>query len=346
MNTSILDQKLRAYCREKNIFGVMRLTVRDQILYDASFGWADLESETPFTDQAMFSLYSLSKPFCALAVMTLVDQGRVSLDAHPGLYIPEAAQLDSRITINHLLHHTSGLVDYGQVPELTEKYAPGYSRFARAHVRALAQYPMMFDPGTKDFYANINFLLCALMVENVSDMAYADYMAQNVFAPLGMKTAVVDNEALYIPNRVTGYCLTDGHPTPIAKSHNWMFGAGDIVGTVEDVYCLNKAIKHKLLLSEQAWEQVLTPCPLNYKGKGCTVTQWHGKRRITHNGGSHGFRTLHIQLPEDDFDLIFLSNSGFGNARAELSEIVYEEYYGADQKASDFVEMDKGYAKP
>ena len=346
MNLSVLDEKIRTYCRKNRINGVLRLTVRDEILYEGSYGHADEETQTPFTPDSMFSLYSLSKPFCAIALMTLVDADKVRLEDHPGVYVPEAAELDKRITLNHLLHHTSGLVDYGQIPELNKKYAPGYARFARAHVGELAQYPMLFDPGSKAFYANINFVLCALIIENVSGMAYADFMAQNIFAPLGMKTAVVDDEARFIPNRVTGYRLAVKQLTPIPKSHDWMLGAGDIVGTVEDVYCLNKAIKHKLLLSEQAWQQVLTPDPLNNMGKGCTITQWHGKYRITHNGGHLGFRTLHIYLPEDDFDLILLSNSGGGNARAELSEIVYEEYYGADQKASDIVEMDKGYAKP
>lgn len=346
MNISVLDKRIRSYCRENRISGVLRLTVKDKILYEGSYGYADEEAQTPFTAESMFTLYSMSKPICAIALMTLVDQGKVRLEDHPGVYVPEAAGLDKRVTINHLLHHTSGLPDFEQTPGLAETYAPGYPRFTRSHVAELHKYPMLFDPGTKDFYANINFVLCALIIENVSGMAYTDFMSQNIFAPLGMKTAVVDDETKFIPNRVTGYRLAENQLTPIPPNHNWMLGAGDIVGTVEDVYCLNKAIKHKLLLSQQAWEQVLTPDPLNNMGKGCRITRWHEKRRITHNGGAAGFRTLHIQLPEEDFDLIFLSNSGFGNARAELSEIVYEEYYGADQKTSDFVEMDKGYAKP
>lgn len=346
MNTAVLDQKVRDYCLENNIHGVMRLTVKDQILYEASIGWADMEKQAPFTKDSMFTLYSLSKPFCAIGLMILVDRGNVRLEDHPGVYVPEAAELDNRITVNHLLHHTSGLVDYGQVPELNEKYAPGHPRFARAHVRALAQYPILFAPGTQARYSNINYVLCALIIENISGMNYADFMAKNIFPPLGMKTAVVDDERKVIANRVTGYHLAGGQLTPIPKCHDWMLGAGDIVGTIEDVFCLNKAIKHKLLLSDSAWEQILTPDPLNSMGKGCTITKWHGKYRITHNGGHLGFRTLHIQLPDDDFDLIFLSNSGGGNARSDLAEIVYEEYYGTDLEISDMIEMDKGYATP
>ena len=111
------------------------------------------------------------------------------------------------------------------------------------------------------------------------------------------------------------------------------------------MYCLNKAIKHQLLLKPETWEEILTPSPLNSKGLGCSVTTWHDKKRITHNGGYTGFRTLHIQLPEDDFDLILLSNAGFGDARGAFSEAIYEAWYGQTDGASTVLEMDKGYAK-
>ncbi|MBO5908555.1 MAG: hypothetical protein J6Q67_02070, partial [Clostridia bacterium] len=80
-------------------------------------------------------------------------------------------------------------------------------------------------------------------------------------------------------------------------------------------------------------------------GMGCYVENWHEKFRITHNGGHEGFRTLHIQLPEDDFDIIFLSNSGFGNARLEIAEMIYSAFYGEPSGDYTPFEMDKGYAK-
>ena len=79
-------------------------------------------------------------------------------------------------------------------------------------------------------------------------------------------------------------------------------------------------------------------------GMGCTVSEWHGKHRITHNGGHKGFRTLHIQLPDDDFDIIFLSNSGYGEARNDISEMIYSNFYNIENIVKkDGIEMDKGY---
>jgi len=123
-----------------------------------------------------------------------------------------------------------------------------------------------------------------------------------------------------------------------------MLGGGDMVGTVDDVYVLNRAVKHRLLLKSGTWEQVLTPSPLNNKGLGCTVTQWHGKKRITHNGGNQGFRSLHIHLPEDDFDIIILSNCGFHNpGRSDKAELIYSTFYDSLAKAEKPVDMDTGY---
>ncbi len=337
-----LDARIADYARETHYMGMLRVTVGDRIVYRRSDGMADLAAGTPFGEDTMFSFYSLSKPFCAIGLLKLCDRGLVSPDAHPGVYVPEAKAFDPRVTLRQMLHHTSGLPDFEQIPEFAAAHRPGYARFAREQLRELTAYPQFFEPGTAAKYENINFLLSALVIENVSGLPYAEYMRREVFAPLGMRSAVIDDETLVIPRRAEGYDLQDGVLVPVGKSHDWMFGAGDIVGTVDDVYALHRAVRDWLLLTDGTWEQVLTPSPLNGMGMGCTVTVWHGFRRITHNGGHVGFRTLHIHVPEKAFDLILLSNAGFGNARADLSEMVWEALY-PEGGASDAVPMDAGY---
>ena len=175
-------------------------------------------------------------------------------------------------------------------------------------------------------------------------MTYAEYMKKEIFEPLGMLSATIDGAGVAVDGRVTGYEMTaDGEIFPVERGLNWILGAADIVASADDVYCLNKAIKHKLLLRSETWDEILTPSPLNSMGMGCTVTLWHEKKRITHNGGSRGFRTLHVQLPEDDFDIIFLSNAGWGNARNDLAEAIYEAYYGSDDVIGEEIKMDAGY---
>ena len=343
MPTEKLHQQIKEYCEANHISGMLRITIRDEVVYRQSMGFADWENQVPFGEESMFTLYSLSKPFCAIGLLKLKDAGLVDLDVHPAKYVPEALGFDERVTVRHLLHHISGLPDFEQNKDFGEKYAPGYAEHAREHLKLLTKWPSYFAPGTGGWYANINFVLCALIIENVTGLPYGEYMQREVFKPLGMKTAIVDNPRLEIANRVKGYEIADGELVEREKSHNWLLGAGDIVGTVDDVYCLNKAIKHRLLLKEETWEEVLTPSPVNGMGMGCSISDWYGKKRITHNGGHLGFRTLHIQLPEDDFDLIFLSNSGFGEARWDISEMVFQAFYGDRETVAEVIEMDKGY---
>ena len=339
-----LERQIRAYCEAHQIFGVLRVTGKDEILFEMQTGYADLARQEPFTPKSVFSWYSLSKPFCVLGFLKLVDRGLVSLDEHPARTVPEAAGFDARVTFRHMLHHVSGIPDFEQNEEFARAHAPGYARYTRAHLAELSKYPSHFAPGEGGMYANVNMVIPALAIENVTGTSYADYMKREIFDPLGMQRAVVDHEELKIPHRVQGYGLDEsGVPVPVEKSHDWLLGAGDLVGTVEDVYALNRAIKEGLLLSEDLWQQVLTPHPKNGMGMGCTVSNWHGWRRITHNGGHTGFRTLHVQLPEEDFDLIFLSNSGYGNARNDISEMVYRAFFGDSSDGGAEIAMDRGY---
>lgn len=342
-NSADLDSYLQNYRRDTLFSGTVRITHNDKIVYQNFAGMADFENGTALSKESAFTLYSLSKPFCVIGFMKLADAGLVDIDRHPGEYLDEMKDFDERVTLRMMLHHTSGLPDFEQTKEFSEKYVHGPYGKVREHLRYLADYPMLFEPGTRAFYANVNILPLALIIENLTGLSYSEYMKREVFAPLGMKSAAVDAEDLCVPNRVKGYELKDGGLCRVERSLDWMLGAGDIIGTADDVYCLNRAIKERLLLKRETWEEVLTPSPLNSMGMGCTVTDWHGKHRITHNGGHRGFRTLHVQLPEDDFDIIILSNTGFGDARYDISEEIFRLYYGNDGKPSSAQEMDKGY---
>ena len=341
-NWEWLDQQLQQYCEENAIMGMLRITYRDHVVFRRNIGWADLETRTPFTEQTVFSFYSLSKPFCAIGLLKLKDRGLVELDRHPGYYVPEASEFDSRTTIRQMLQHTSGLPD-GQLTEgFREISGPGIPEKAREHVKMLTAYPSAFVPGTEKQYSNINFLLSALVIENVTGQKYADYITEQVLQPLGMKTAMVESGQA-LPQRATGYDLVDNRLVSVPRYEDWMFGAGDLIGTVEDAYCLHTAMKRGLLLRPETWEEALTPSPVSSMGMGCTVMQWHGKCRIQNNGGASGYRTLHVWLPEDDLDVVFLSNSGFGEARGDIMELIHTAVYGQSNDEAAKIAMDQGY---
>ena len=337
-----MDGRIKSYTGKNLISGVMRITSKNKILYESSFGYADDKEKKKFGGNSLFTLYSLSKPFLAIGIMKLYDKGEIDINAHPSEYLPEAAGFDKEVKIIHMLLHTSGLPDFEQNEEFRKKYAPGTNDRLREHTKLLTKYPQYFRPGTGFKYANVNYTLAALIAENVTKMKYSDFIVKEVLVPLGAVTMTVGGLEKDNPDRVKGYDLKDGVRKEVPASKDWLMGSGDLVGTVEDVFTLNGAVKNRLILKSDTWEKVLTPDPLSGMGIGCTVSDWHGKRRITHNGGHTGFRTLHIHLPEDDFDIIFLSNSGYGDARYVISEIVHETFYGGGGKG-ERVSMDVGY---
>ena len=341
-----MDQYLDRYCSLYHFSGMFRVTLKDHIIYQRNVGYANREQEIPFSKDSVFTLYSLSKPFCAMGLLALADKGLVDISDHPGEYLPEAKEMDPRLTLQHLLQHTSGLRDFNQVKEIQADYVAALAPDMREAVARMASQPLNFAPGTDTRYSNINFTILALIIENVTGMTYADYMKQAVFIPLGMKNAQIDRLGLSVENRVCGYDINGSDPILTQRVNpGFYLGAGDIIATMEDVYCLNLAIKHKKLLRPETWERILTPSEINVFGLGCQVWDWHGKKRIQHNGGSSGFRTMHVQLPEEDLDIILLSNFGFGDARWSLVNAAYTAFYGSAEHQKESESMDKGFVQ-
>lgn len=337
-----MDDFWEEYEKDHPVSAVLQVRLGGDMIYQKNSGMANYEKNIPFSSDAIFSFYSISKAFCGIGLMKLWDDGLVNLDDHPSVYVPEAVKLHPKLTIRHLLHHVSGLPDFAQTREFAQKYAPGDYQSLREHLLLIGDYPQLFQPGTKFCYSNINYIIPSLIIENITGRDYGAYMRREVFDPLGLSEAAqIDLPGLSVPNRVQGYHLEKEQLVPVERTTMWMRGAGDIIGTADDVYSLNLAIKQRRLLSSEAWNAILTPYPVGGAGIGCFIGKWAGKTKIQHNGGSDGFRTLHIQLLQDDFDLILLSNFGFGDIRNDVMEWV-RSFLG-DDIPRKLIEMDKGY---
>jgi len=339
------DVFLEDYSKENDFYGLVRVTHKGEIKYEKAFGYSDFSTKTPIEKDSVFTLYSLSKPFCAIGLLKLYDKGLIDIDKHPGEYVEEAKGFDESLTIRHMLHHISGLPDFLLIPEFVEKYAPGTPEKIREHLKILQSFPMHFKPGTDTMYANINLTICALICENLSGLSYPEYMKKEVFEPFGMKNAFIDNGE-YCEKRAMGHKKIDEKISPVESARDWMMGGGDIAATADDVYCLNIAIKNRLLLKKETWDMVLTATPVNgYFGMGCMVSNdaYGGKKKTTHNGGSAGFRTMHVQLPEDDFDVIVLSNCDWVDGRHHIVNNLHDIFYEEKTENVTLPELDKGY---
>lgn len=338
-----LDKWIDSYCKVFPFSGSVCVKQNGEEIYRRNIGMANCEWNILIDNDTRFRFYSLTKPFTALGLLRLYEQGKISLDVHPGKYITEAVRLHPAITIRDLLMHSHGLPDFVKIPDFSilQKKYPIEGKELLGEIEHLS---MDFFPGTSVNYTNVGFYIVSLIIEAVSGMKFEDYMERVVFEELGMEHTVIDSAYRLIEKRASGYDINGVQIIAAPyQTVDWMKGAGAAVGTIDDVWKLHEAAKDALFVKPETWNMIFTPNTGGF-GMGCSVSKWHDKIRYTHNGGHLGFRTLHIQLPEDDLGIVLLSNMGFGNARHAFSEAIYRLYYGETKNVESLLELDKGFA--
>lgn len=210
-----------------------------EILFAKGYGMASVEHAAPITPRTPFVVASVTKHFTAFAVHLLARRGSLSLDDDIRRHLPEVPALGATVTVRHLLHHTSGLRAYEDLLSLT-----GWNRdhpLSREQVLAtvLAHRTLGFPPGERFQYANTNYVLLAEIVERVSGRSFAEFMAQEVFAPLGMANTHVRTDPLAVIAGRAEHYWPDREGDGFRRNFIWAFpyatGASNLVTTLEDL---------------------------------------------------------------------------------------------------------------
>ena len=336
----LLTDWLTEYEKSTSFSGSVQIISKGDVIFKKHIGYADRERKIAIDDNTRFRFYSMTKPFTAIGIMKLYEEGVISLSAHPGEYIECARELDTRITIEMLLKHISGLAEIADADKLQIKEEFDLS----AEVQKLSGTPLSFEPGAAVEYLNTNFIILSLILEKFHDMPIDKYLKEKLFPALGMKSAICDTGENEIEGLAVGYEKNEtGKIVPAGYvNQKLMSGAGFGVGRISDVTCLYEVIKNKRFLKPETWEKVFTTSDVGDFGAGCIVFERNGKTVYQHNGGFLGFRTIHRYLPDEDFDIIVLSNVGFVDARIVICDKIYELYFGDTENARN-PEMDKGF---
>lgn len=286
----------------------------DSLLFARGYGLADVEHEVPVTPATSFRLASVSKQFTAAAILTLVEAGRLGLDARLGDLLPDVPAYARDVRVRHLLTHTSGLPDY----EALLGSDDGPQVRDRDVLRLLHQAKgLHFAPGTSWRYSNSAYALLALIVEQVSGESFARYLRARVFAPAGMATAVAHVEgADTVVNRAYGYSGHAGAWRRTDQSRtSAVLGDGGIYATAEELARWSAALDRHAVLDASTLKAATTPArlasgaPTAY-GFGWFLDTHRGRRRQRHEGDSIGFRTAIQRYPDEHLAVIVLVNRG------------------------------------
>jgi CubicO group peptidase (beta-lactamase class C family) len=288
------------------------------VLFAKGYGMASLEHGRPIQPETVFDVGSVSKQFTAFAIHLLVQRGRVSLDDDIRRYVPELPEFGALTTLRHLVNNTSGLRDYGALRMLQEPRWTVEHPLSRAEVMQLLeeQRKLNFHSGERYLYSNTNWLLLAAVVERVDGRSLREFLAQEVFVPLGMRRTVLRDDpmsivpgraATYTPLREGGYRANLGW----ALAHD-LPGPGHIHTTLVDLARWDATFYDEVVGSAGLTEAMYTRARLaggdtiSY-ASGLIIGEHRGLRTVFHGGAGGGSSHL-IRFPEEQLSVAVLCN--------------------------------------
>lgn len=298
--------------------GASVLIVKDgTVLLHAGYGLADLAAKTPMKADSPHKIGSITKQFTAVAVLTLVNEGKIDLNKSVEDYFPGLLPYGAQIRVEQLLTHVSGIPSYTNQPDfMTNMGKPEWD--AMSVVRLTTQLPAEFAPGERWNYNNTAYVLLGALIEKASGMSYARYM-ETVIAPKAGLTAT-----RYGVGAIPGYSPGDNGYQPAAHINmDFPHAAGALVSTVSDLYAWTQAVSSGKVIPASLVDAAWTSAVLNDGsstgyGYGWGVSEWRGKRIISHGGGIPGFVTHAMWLPEEKLFIAVLGNRDGGDPNPEM----------------------------
>ncbi len=288
------------------------VTKGDQILFQGARGTANVELNIPADPNQVFRIGSITKQFTSVAILMLEEQGQLSVQDEITKYLVDYPTQGKKITIEHLLTHTSGIKSYTNMPSFMGNarvdMTPGEL------IDVFKNEEMEFAPGDSWNYNNSGYILLGAIIEKITGKSYEEFVEKELFAKLGMKNSFYDHHQDVIKNRVSGYEMNDGELVNAPYlSMTLPYAAGSLVSTVGDLAIWNKALWDGKLISAKSLKKAHTPFVLNNGeatdyGYGWIIGKLRGAKTISHGGGIFGFLSQGIYLPEQDIYVAVLSN--------------------------------------
>jgi CubicO group peptidase (beta-lactamase class C family) len=287
------------------------------LVYQRYFGLADLERHVPITPKTKFFIASSSKQFTAMAVVLLALDGKIGLDDDVRKYVPELPDFGDKITIRHLLSHTSGFREETNL--LTMAGWRISDRQTENDILRLLrrQRQLNFRPGDEYMYANTGFTLAAVVVSRVTKMSLPEFVAKRIFQPLGMThTEIVDDRAKVIADRAIGYWMlgSEGGRYRIVNVPYDNVGPTGVLTTLHDLALWDRNFYTMTVGGRAAREMIDTPTRLNDGtltgyGLGIYIGTYRGQPTLSHAGSDPGFKADFVHFPKQHLTIEVMCNA-------------------------------------
>ena len=304
--------------------GIVR---NDSLIYSKGYGMANLEYAIPNKPETIYHMASVSKQFTAYCIMLLEQQGKLKLDDDVRKYLPWFPDLQKKITILHLLNHTSGIRDQWDLVVMSGTRMEDVITQEQIIQLLTRQQALNFDPGAEYSYSNSNFSMLAEIVKNVSGKSFRQFVDDVIFKPLGMKDSHIhDNYMEVVTNRAYSYRPLDNVHFANSILNYSNAGATSLFTNIPDMAKWVINFYDPKVGNVETIKKLTTKGILNNGEKisyaaGIAVDEYNGKLRFSHNGADAGYRTAVSVFPDEKLGVIVFSNLSNANPAARVGEI-------------------------
>jgi CubicO group peptidase (beta-lactamase class C family) len=311
-----MDQVVRSYSDNHQFMGSVLVAQGDKIVFEKSYGDANLEWNIPDDSSTKYRIGSMTKQFTAASILLIEERGKLSTDDYVKKYMPDAPASWEKVTIYNLLTHTSGIPSFTSFPDYHASEATPAT--PKSLVDRFRDKPLDFQPGEKWSYSNSGYVLLGYLLEKISGQSYSNFVTENIFKPLAMKDSGYDSNSSVITHRATGYEPSPNGPVNSGYIDMTIpFSAGALYSTTHDLLLWEQALYGGKVLSAASLKKMTTLYRENY-GCGLMINTAKGHLQYAHGGGIEGFNTEMAYYPNDKLTVIVLANLN-GGAPGEIA---------------------------
>ncbi|MCD0449852.1 beta-lactamase family protein [Actinocorallia sp. API 0066] len=329
-----IDHAVTEVMGEASVPGVMvGLWKEGSAPYIRAFGVADKADNAPMLPEMFMRIGSVTKTFTVTAVLKLVDEGRIGLDAPISDYV-DGVPNGKSITVRQLAGMRSGLFNYTDDENwLTAMMADPEAEWTPRRLLSYGfAHPAVFAPGERFQYSNTNIILLGLAVEKVTGQRLADYLAAEVIEPEGLKNTSLPADAALPEPHAHGYTMQDDGSSDdtgrivdaTAWNPSWAWSAGAMISTLEDLRVWTRSLAEGTLLKPETQAQRLAPGPTGVQGLSYGLGIFDVNGWIGHNGSLPGYQTVAVHLPEQDATLVVLATTDIPHNNQQVSTLLAE----------------------
>lgn len=250
-----IDQVIETLYKNSQYSGVVLVSVKGDVVYRKAVGYANIEDSVLHTYDTKFRIASFTKPFTAMLILQLIEDGQMSLGGKLTDYLPGfTVEGADKITIHQLLTHTAGITGHPRIPNLLDIEKLHYTRTELLEL--IMKFDLIYEPDKGKEYSNFGYALLAMAIEHVTGKSYDEVMLEKICKPAGMTNTLSDITEIPIEKRAIGY--THDYFTGLEEASfldmSFCLGAGQLLSTVEDLYLFDKALYTNKLFSEKSKE--------------------------------------------------------------------------------------------